>query len=120
MTQTARALQSFFGSFGIPAYVEYSLPDDAKMPYITYELAEPDWRGSHAEHARVWYNSNSFSEIASKIDEIKAAIGNGVSIPTENGAIYLYADDDFCQFQPMDEPKIKCAYLSFVLQCYTN
>ena len=121
MTQTTIALYTFFSSFGIPAFVEETIPDDVSAPYITYELAEPDWRGSSALHARVWYKDRSFVAVAQKVDEIRNALGEGVSIPTESGVVYLYADDNWAQFMPMaGDPKLKCAYLSFVLQAYTE
>lgn len=122
MTQTATALYSFFSGFGIPAYVESTEPDGAPAPYITYELAEPAWRGSASIHARVWYRDTSFAGIAGKVDEIRAALGEGVSMPTDSGAVYLWAEDDnWAQFQPMPgDPTLKCAYLSLVLQANTN
>ena len=42
MRDTAAALYTFFSSFGIPAYVEYNVPDNAALPYITYELRDPE------------------------------------------------------------------------------
>ena len=38
MTNTAKALYQFFSGFGLPAYVEYNVPDEAALPYITYRL----------------------------------------------------------------------------------
>ena len=32
-----QALYQFWSSFGIPAYAENSVPEEAEMPYITYE-----------------------------------------------------------------------------------
>lgn len=119
MTQTAQALYSFFSSFGIPAYTEYSMPDEAAMPYITYELAEPYWKGKMAIHARIWYRRPSFTEVSAKVDEIREALGEGVSIQTNNGAVYLFPDDNFVQFMPQEDPSIKCAYLSFIIHAET-
>lgn len=121
MTQTAQALYAFFSSFNIPAYVEYTEPDNAPAPYITYELAEPDWRGRASIHARVWYRDTSFVAIAQKVDAISAAIGEGISISTDSGAVYLWRDDNWAQFQPMEgDPTLKCAYLSLIIQAHTN
>ena len=41
MINTARALYGFFSGFGLPAFVEYSVPEDAELPYITYPQKEP-------------------------------------------------------------------------------
>lgn len=121
MTQTAQALYSFFNNFDIPAYVESTEPDDSPLPYITYELLEPDWRGKGMIHARVWYRSTSFVQIAEKVDEIRAFLGEGLSVRTDSGAVYLWADDNWAQFMPMEgDPTLKCAYLSLVIQAHTN
>lgn len=121
MTQTATALYTFFSSFGIPSYVEYTEPDNAPAPYITYELVYPDWLGQAPIHARIWYRDTSFTAIAGKVDEIKAALGPGVSIKTESGAVYLWPDDNFAQIQPFDgDPTLKCAFLSLIIQAITN
>ena len=34
----AEALHSFYSSFGLTAYEENSVPDDAEFPYITYNI----------------------------------------------------------------------------------
>ena len=121
MTQTAMALYAFFSGFGIPAYVEYTEPDNAPPPYITYELTEPEWGESLPLHARVWYRSTSFVEVAGTVDAISAAIGEGASLKTESGAVYLWKDNNWAQFQPMQgDPTLKCAYLSLMIQANTN
>ena len=122
MKQVATALYSFFSSFEIPAFVESTEPDNTPAPYITYELLNPDWRADGTPiHARVWYRSTSFVEIAEKVDEIGAAIGDGISIPTESGAVYLYRDGNWAQMQPMEgDPTLKCAYLSLIIMAHTN
>lgn len=118
MMKTARALYDFFTGFGIPAYVENNVPDDALLPYITYELAEPDPMEQASFTARVWYIDESFAAIISTVDAIKHAIGNGYSIPVDGGVIWLWRDTNFCQFQPPDEPKLKIAYLSLIIGAY--
>ena len=118
MRDTAAALYSFFSSFNLPAYVENTVPENAALPYITYELREPEAGENSSLTARVWYMSNSFSEIVDKVDEIKAAIGGGKSIPVTGGAVWIWQDTNFCQFQPSDEPKMKIAYLMLIIGAY--
>lgn len=118
MRDTAAALYAFFSSFGIPAYVENNVPENEALPYITYELREPEAGENSSLSARVWYMDTSFGAVADKVDQIKAALGRGKSIPTETGAIWLWPDNPFCQFQPPDEPKLKIAYLLFVIGAY--
>ena len=129
MLDTASALQSFFSSFGIPAFVQGKVPEhlyDAEtgkevpvdLPYITYELREP--APGHNCHlmAHVWYRGNSVEAISRKVDDIKAGLGLGVSIRVPGGAVYLWPEDIFCQFRDSGEPEIQCAYLQFVMGAY--
>ena len=76
MKQTAKALKQFFGGFGIPAYISDNLPDNVKMPYITYDLVEPEPLAYGYMNASVWYKSESALELIEKVDEIKANDGD--------------------------------------------
>lgn len=128
MTNIAKALQDFWAGFGIPAFVEGTVPDkmpDAhgdmqpvKMPYITYRLAFPDWLNPMSMYARVWYRGTSFLPLSQKVDEIAMAIGDsGVTIPFQNGFVTLMKDANFCQYLPdeSEDGAIKTAYLSLVM-----
>jgi hypothetical protein len=43
ISKIVTALYTFFSGFTIPAYAEDSVPDDAALPYITYQIAVPEW-----------------------------------------------------------------------------
>ena len=119
MTGTAKALYQFFSRFGLDAYVEYSPPEDARLPYITYQVVEPDWRDSAVLYARVWYRSTSYVAINAKVDEIRRAVGEGVSIPTNGGAVYLYKGSPFAQNMPMEgDDTLKVVYLNFIIEAH--
>ena len=121
MTNTARALYQFFSGFGIPAYAEYAPDDDAQLPYITYQVIEPDWDDGGTFYARVWYRSRNFVAINAKVDEIKAAVGEGVSIRTPGGAVYLTKGTPFIQFQPLEgDDSLRVAYLNFNIHAITT
>lgn len=116
MMNTARALYKFFSGFGIRAYVENNVPETAVLPYITYELLRPDRMRQAPLRARIWYRDPSFAAITAKADEIRHVIEDGYSIVTSNGALRIWPDDNFLQFQPPDEPEMKIAYLSMILE----
>jgi len=121
MTNTAIALYNFFSGFGLSAYVEDSVPDEAALPYITYQLIEPDWDDGGAFYARVWYRSTSYAAINAKVDEIRAAIGEGISLPTPGGAVYLSKGTPFVQYMPMEgDNTLKVAYLNINIQAPTT
>lgn len=121
MTNVAAALHAFFGGFGIPDYVEDTVPDDATYPYITHQVVQPDWRDAGTLYARVWYRSLSIGGLCAKVDEIAAAVGEGVSIPTDGGAVYLNKGYPFVQYMPMaGDDMLKVAYLNFIINAITT
>lgn len=129
MLDTATALYTFFSSFGIPAFIQGNVPEElydattekmvkVDLPYITYELREPAAGENCHLMAHVWYRGTSCEAISRKVDEIKAALGQGVSIPVPGGAVHLWPENPFCQFHDSGEPDIKAAYLQFVMGGY--
>lgn len=123
MTEVAKALNGFWGSFSIPAYVEDNVPNGAVLPYITYTVVDPDWGEAASIQARVWYKDTSRVALNSKVSEIKQAIGEGKSIRTETGFITLHRDSNFAQNQPYDDEgksNIKVAYLNAIIHSYTR
>ena len=122
MTDIGTALYNFWNSFGIPAYVEETVPDEnpdgtpVTMPYITYRLAKPDWTAPISTYAKIWYRSTSFGGILAMTDIIEKEIGPGAVIPFDNGAIWLYREPQFAQFVPDDDPDVKCMYLNMSMQ----
>lgn len=115
------ALYTFFSGFGLDAYPEDTVPDDAKLPYITYQISVPEWENGVTLYARVWYRSNSFAGISAKVGEIDAAIGAGAVVPMEQGAIWIYKGSPFAQFMPYEgDPTLKCMYLNMGMQAITE
>lgn len=122
MTQTAEALKTFFSGFGLPAYMSGNIPDNVKMPYITYELIEPEPLAFGLLHASVWYRATNVEEISAKVDEIRRAVGNGLGLPTKSGAVHLFKEKSGAFAQIINDPdrETKRAYLSFIIHCNTN
>ena len=125
LESVARMLQSFYGSFGLPAFPEQSVPDkdengdELEPPYITYSVSAPDWRSNMLHHARVYWRSYSLSEVSAKADEIAARIGEGITLRSEDGYITLAPGQPFMQFQPVDEKdEIKVVYINMEMGGY--
>lgn len=70
----SQALDKFWNSFGIPAYEESTIPDEAVMPYITYEVSTGALNDELYLTASIWYHSNSWKAIEKKKDEIAKKI----------------------------------------------
>lgn len=122
MIQTSHALKRFFSSFGIPAYLSGNIPDNVQMPYITFDLVEPEPLGTGLLNASVWYRDTGTDAICAKVDQIKAAIGNGVDLPTESGVIHLFREREGAFAKIMNDPnrETKRAYLTMLIHCNTD
>lgn len=70
----SQALNQFWNSFGIPAYDENTVPEDASMPYITYGTATDSFDNKIPINASIWYHTTSWTGISQKAEEIAQAI----------------------------------------------
>lgn len=118
MLETAKALYDFWNSFGIPAYVENNIPEEAELPYITYRLVKPDAMYQSAYYARIWYHDTSFTGILTKAQEIEETIAGGYSIPLSYGNIVLYKEDEFIQLEDSEEDELKIVYLNMIIEVH--
>ena len=89
MTKAA-AIYQFWNSFGLTAYEENSVPDEAAFPYITYQLVTDSFDSELQLTASLWYRSESWTGINAKTEEISQKISRGGKIIScDGGAIWL-------------------------------
>ena len=97
MTKAA-AMYQFWSSFGLTAYEENTVPDDAAFPYITYQLVTDSFDREIPLSASLWYRSESWTGINAKTEEISQKISRGGKImPCDGGAIWLKRGQPFAQ-----------------------
>ena len=119
MTQTAKALYSFYSSFGIPAYTETTVPDDAELPYITYSLPETEPLEPASHNAQIWYYGTSNADLLAKADAIKAAIGTGKLLRCEGGGyVCLRPQTPLMQLMVEQDPEIRRIRMMLQINCY--
>jgi hypothetical protein len=118
VTEIAKALYAFYSGFGIPAYTEDNVPSDAQLPYITYTLPQSEVFSGATHQVRVWYYGESNAPVNAKVDEIIAAIGQGVKLKAKNGFIIIYpGTGTLAQNQPSDD-ETRIVYLNLEIHCY--
>lgn len=94
----AQALNSFFNSFGIPAYDSQTVPENAALPYITYETQTDSLDAQLNLTNSIWYRSTSWADIESKTSEIAERLGvGGVVVKIDGGYLWLYKGFPFAQ-----------------------
>ena len=97
MTKAA-AIYQFWSSFGLTAYEENTVPDDATFPYITYQLVTDSFDREIPLSASLWYRSESWTGINAKTEEISQKISRGGKIIScDGGAIWLKRGQPFAQ-----------------------
>lgn len=97
------ALHTFFNSFGITAYDENTVPEEASFPYMTYEAAISDFDNFKVPiTASLWYLSNSWEGVSQKAEEISNAIGGGYGVRYTGGRLWITKENPFAQ--RMGEP----------------
>jgi len=95
----AQALQTFWESFGIPAYEQTTVPETATMPYITYSVSTDSLNNVVNMSASVWYHSTSWKDISEKTEQIaRYIVGmNPPSIKFDGGRLYIAKGNPFAQ-----------------------
>ena len=120
MTKAA-AIYQFWNSFGLKAYEENTVPDDAAFPYITYQLATDNFDREIQLTASIWYRSESWTAINAKTEEISQKISRGGKvIPCDGGAIWLKRGQPFAQSMGDESDNlIKRKYLNITAEFMT-
>ena len=120
MTKAA-AIYQFWSGFGLTAYEENSVPDDASFPYITYQLVTDSFDREIPLTASMWYRSESWTAINAKTDEISQRIGRGGKIIScDGGAIWLKRGQPFAQNMGDESDNlIKRKYLNITAEFMT-
>lgn len=117
-----QGLQHFWGSFGIPAYDENSVPDDAVMPYITYGASVSQFGNIVPSFASVWYRSSSWTEISQKTEQIAEMLHNYKLISLDNNQ-YIFITQGSPFAQRMSDPNdelIKRIYVNVTVEFFTR
>ena len=120
MTKGA-ALHSFFNEI-MPSYAASAVPDDATLPYLTYELITSAWNGGEVGlTVNMWFRTTSEKEPNAAVDKLSKAIGlGGVQIPCDDGVIWLKRGSPWAQSLTDETDKtIKRRYINVTAEYLT-
>ena len=85
-----QTLNAFWNSFGILAYDEGSVPEDAKLPYITYSAGQDFFGSSVSLYADIWYKGYSWEDIENKLEQVTNRItSGGITVPYDGGGMII-------------------------------
>ena len=118
----AQALHHFWSSFGLPAYDVTTVPDDAKPPYITYNVATDSLDRVLPLSGTLWYRSTSWSEISAKAEEIADAIARQgfVIYPVDGGYLWIVKGTPFAQrLREENDDQLRRIYINITAEYLT-
>ena len=116
-----QALHDFWNSFGIPAYDETDVPDDAEMPYITYGAVVSGFERVVMLNASIWYNSTSWTAISQKADEIAQAVKDyRLEAIEDDQYLFLTQGSPFAQRMPDTDDRIRRIYINIMGEYFTR
>ena len=120
MTKAA-AIYQFWNGFGLTAYEENTVPDDATFPYITYQLVTDNFDREIPLTASLWYRSESWTAINAKAEEISQKISRGGKIiACDGGVIWLKRGQPFAHNMGDESDNlIKRKYLNITAEFIT-
>ena len=120
MTKGA-ALQSFFDSI-MTAYASSAVPEDATLPYLTYELITSAWNGGEVGlTVNMWFRTTSEKEPNEAVDKLSKAIGlGGVFLHCDDGVIWLKRGSPWAQsLTDATDKTIKRRYINVTAEYLT-
>ena len=116
MINTSKTLKTFFSSFDLPAYTLESVPEEVKLPYITFPLTEPEWNEQASFYCQVWYPKKQLESLLAKADAIVAAIGTCKKFEQKGGYVVLYPSTPLIQI--LTDEKTQSAYINLIINAY--
>lgn len=97
MMNKDQAIYNFWSGFGLPAYDQFSIPDDAEYPYITYDTYTGALDDRLILTGSLWYRSSSWEAVSLKKQQIENALYSMPPIKIDNGYLWLSLGSPFAQ-----------------------
>lgn len=115
----SQAIYQFWSGFRLTAYDENSVPDNATLPYVTYSFASDSFENQLSLGASLWYDSDKWTEITAKAEEISASIGRYFITPIDGGYLMITRGTPFAQ-RMFAGGRTKRMLLSVQIEYFTN
>ena len=116
----AEALYKFFSGFGIPAYPDTSVDEDADFPYLTYTPYFDTMGNEVSIPVSLWYKTESELVPSKKAQEISDYIDGGIYVPCDGGAVLITRGTPFCQaLMDSEQPTVKRRYINIIAEYIT-
>lgn len=85
-----QALHTFWSQFGVKAYDENTVDEDAELPRITYEVMTDNFGKENALTASIWDRSRSWSSVTTILHRIENTLSmGGQTLGYDNGMLWV-------------------------------
>lgn len=92
-----QALHNFWSQFGT-AYEQSTVPDDATLPRITYEVITDNFGAQNVLSASIWDRSTSWKSVTDILHTIESTLGyGGQTIHYDEGMMWVKRGVPFAQ-----------------------
>lgn len=115
-----QAYHNFLSSFGWKTYDENTVPEDAVLPRITYNLSVAEFGLPVAMSLSVWDRSTKWTSVTEKADDIYDGIGLGGKLLTyDDGFIWVKRGQPFAQRMADEDDAIRRIYINVEVEYFT-
>ena len=126
-----QALHEFWSSFGVPAFEETSVPDEATLkelsptgeiyPYITYQKIISSIDEPVYPTASVWTRSESWKDADEILNSIYAELNRGGKImKIEGGRMWIVRGNPFAQAMSDEDRTIRRYFINLAVEFFTE
>ena len=116
----AQAIHSFWSSFGLKAYDQFTVPPDATMPYITYNVSEAEIDNYVGLYGSIWYRSTSWENAELKANEIAQHIARMNPIKIDGGYLAIHLGSPFAQRLQDEDDMVRRIYINLQAEFLTE
>lgn len=117
----AQAIHKFWTGFGLPAFDENTVPQNAPMPRITYNVTTDSLGNVVYMSGSIWYRSTSWKEITEKTNDIEKRLGEhgGVVLDLDDGKVWIMKGSPFAQRMSDPDDSIRRMYINLQVEFLT-
>lgn len=103
-----QCIYQFWASFGVEAYEENTVPDDAVLPYITYEVSTDVFNNTVISSASIWDRGTSWTRATELLNLISEELGiGGTTRKFDGGLMWIKRGTPFSRHIPDDNDQIR-------------
>lgn len=116
--------QQLYNSFwqqasGLTAYEENAIPDNATLPYCTYQTITDSLSYAVFPAAHIWDNNESWETLDAVLNRITGFIGTGKTFAVDGGGAFICKGSPFAQ-RTTDDTGAKGYLINIQVEFFTE